>query len=131
MKKVKILLAVLLAAVMVIALVACNNTCKDGEHVWGTPKVNTAATCTTNGSQTKKCTVCGKEVTEDIPALDHDYSDQPYVSVGEEGHHQKCVRCDTYNDVVAHTIVNGVCTLCHANCGGGGDDPTPPNPATK
>lgn len=161
MKKVKILLAVLLAAVMVIALVACNNTCKDGEHVWGTPKVNTAATCTTKGSQTKKCTVCGKEVTEDIPALDHDYRAQPYVSAGEEGHHQKCVRCDTYNDVVAHkltkytpvegeqkhtvdcascdykgaavacTIVNGVCTLCHANYGGGGDDPTPPQPGDK
>ncbi len=42
-----------------------------GKHTYGTPTVTTPPTCTEKGSQTKKCTVCSKSVTEEVAAKGH------------------------------------------------------------
>ena len=43
------------------------------DHSWNKGSVTTAATCTSTGTKTFKCTVCGKTKTESIKALGHDY----------------------------------------------------------
>ncbi len=45
-----------------------------GEHTWDAGVETTAPTCTTAGVKTFTCTVCGETKTEEIPALDHDFS---------------------------------------------------------
>lgn len=67
--------------------------------------------CTNAGENTYTATVEGPdgkgyttEQKKEVPALGHDYENQPYESVGEDGHHQKCSRCETYNETETHTI---------------------------
>ena len=45
------------------------------DHTWGEWTVTTHATCTTDGSKERECSVCHQKETETIPALKHDWGD--------------------------------------------------------
>ena len=52
-------------------------------HSFGPWQVTTAATCTTDGSQTHSCTVCGESQTQSIPAYGHNYQNGVCSNCGE------------------------------------------------
>ena len=111
---------VLCLAISMVAFTSCNGTGNgegEGEgtgdaaceHTWATVEtVDTAATCTTDGSKSIKCTACG-EIKADsvtaIPALGHAYDDGTTVTeptCTQEGTVTKaCANC---GDVKTETV---------------------------
>ena len=70
-----------------------------GDHVWNSGTVTTPATCTEKGVRTYTCTSSSHTRTEDIPALNHSFAGQEYVSdnnatCGQDG--TKTIRCVRY-----------------------------------
>lgn len=105
MKKVKIFVAALAAAVVAISFAACGEKCATG-HSYGEWTVTVAATCTEDGTETRKCSVCDKEETRPIAKLGHDYGDPVYAERdGKLVTVRKCSRCDV-EDV--KEVENGV-----------------------
>lgn len=105
MKKVKIFVAALAAAVVAISFAACGEKCATG-HSYGEWTVTVAATCTEDGTETRKCGVCDKEETRPIAKLGHDYGDPVYAERdGKLVTVRKCSRCDV-EDV--KEVENGV-----------------------
>lgn len=105
MKKVKIFVAALAAAVVAISFAACGEKCATG-HSYGEWTVTVAATCTEDGTETRKCSVCDKEETHPIAKLGHDYGDPVYAERdGKLVTVRKCSRCDV-EDV--KEVENGV-----------------------
>lgn len=105
MKKVKIFVAALAAAVVAISFAACGEKCASG-HSYGEWTVTVAATCTEDGTETRKCSVCDKEETRPIAKLGHDYGDPVYAERdGKLVTVRKCSRCDV-EDV--KEVENGV-----------------------
>ena len=51
-----------------------------GDFVWDSGRVTTPATCTEKGVRTYTCTSSSHTKTEDIPALNHSFAGQEYVS---------------------------------------------------
>ena len=47
-----------------------------GNHTWGEWTIVTEATCTSNGSKERECSVCHKKETETIPATGHHWVDK-------------------------------------------------------
>lgn len=68
-------------------------------HKIENPTVTKAATCTEAGEEKGKCSVCGKEVTQTVPALGHTFSDVT----------------ETLDNtaVDGHTYVVKTCTVCN------------------
>lgn len=66
---VKLILAVALALVAMLAITSCK--CSDDEHAWDAGVVQTPATCTESGSTLFTCTDCDEQKTEITPALQH------------------------------------------------------------
>ncbi|MBQ6730919.1 MAG: hypothetical protein IJR08_03320, partial [Bacilli bacterium] len=67
MKQMKVL--GVLAVALTLGLTACGGGTKECKsHKWGSWEVVTAETCTVDGVQKHKCTVCGKEETKPIKA---------------------------------------------------------------
>ena len=70
-----------------------------GDYVWDSGTVTTPATCTGKGVRTYTCTSSSHTKTEDIPALNHSFAGQAYVSdnnatCGQDG--TKTIRCVRY-----------------------------------
>jgi len=70
-----------------------------GDFVWDSGRVTTPATCTGKGVRTYTCTSSSHTRTEDIPALNHSFAGQEYVSdnnatCGQDG--TKTIRCVRY-----------------------------------
>ena len=70
-----------------------------GDFVWDSGTVTTPATCTGKGVRTYTCTSSSHTKTEDIPALNHSFDGQEYVSdnnatCGQDG--TKTIRCVRY-----------------------------------
>ena len=70
-----------------------------GDFVWDSGTVTTPATCTGKGVRTYTCTSSSHTKTEDIPALNHSFAGQEYVSdnnatCGQDG--TKTIRCVRY-----------------------------------
>ena len=70
-----------------------------GDFVWDSGTVTTPATCTEKGVRTYTCTSSSHTKTEDIPALNHSFAGQEYVSdnnatCGQDG--TKTIRCVRY-----------------------------------
>ena len=70
-----------------------------GDHVWNSGTVTKPATCTEKGVRTYTCTSSTHTRTEDIPALNHSFAGQAYVSdnnatCGQDG--TKTIRCVRY-----------------------------------
>ena len=69
----------------------CSETVK-AAHTWDEGTVTKAATCKDTGSKVVKCTACGAEKTEAIPAnSNHTYGS--WSSDGIEGHNHTCSLC--------------------------------------
>ena len=64
-------------------------------------KVITEPTCTEDGLKLCRCTVCGKEMEVEIPALGHDHGGN--WTWNREEHWKKCLRCGEIIDCEEHT----------------------------
>ena len=71
MKKFAILLLSVVLIVASVALVACKVDQDTCDHKWGEWVETTAATCAAEGEQTRTCSVCKKQETQKIDALEH------------------------------------------------------------
>ena len=109
MKKLLFALTLVLSlAVSLVAFTSCGGGEEECEHIWGTvTSIDTAATCTKEGSQSIKCLSCG-EIKADsvtaIPALGHAYDDGTTVPATclEDGSVTKT--CSVCGDVKTETI---------------------------
>lgn len=105
MKKVKIFVAAMMAVMAILSFAACGDKCANG-HSYGEWTVTVAATCTEDGTETRKCSVCDKEETRPIAKLGHNYGDPVYAERdGKLVAVSKCSRCDV-EDV--KEVENGV-----------------------
>ena len=74
-----------LLSAAVVSMTMCFTACGEEEvaehdHVWNAGEVTTEPTCMEDGVKTYTCGVCGKEETEVIPALGHQYGDKGEVT---------------------------------------------------
>ena len=74
--------------------VACDKHLEDVKGI-------TEPTCTEDGLKLCRCTVCGKEMEVEIPALGHDHRGN--WTWNREEHWKKCLRCDAIIDCEEHT----------------------------
>ena len=123
---------------------SCDTSCnvcgekRSISHSWNSGTVNKKATCTTDGSKTVKCTVCGETKTETIKAYGHDYAnacDTTCANCSETrttthkygdawktdktSHWHECTECGDEKDVADHTpgpeatdYTPQICTVC-------------------
>ncbi|MBQ2892626.1 MAG: hypothetical protein IJE24_00665 [Oscillospiraceae bacterium] len=123
---------------------SCDATCnicgekRSVSHSWNSGTVNKNATCTTDGSKTVKCTVCGETKTETIKATGHNYAngcDTTCANCGQTrttthqygeawktdktSHWHECTECGDEKDVADHIpgpeatdYTPQVCTVC-------------------
>lgn len=121
------------AALMLFGAVAGLTACGGGhEHVWDGGEITAAATCTSEGVKTFRCTVegCGECYTEPVGKLNHEFTGD-WVEV-EGGHARQCANCtavdgenkqihnyteDTEKRVPATCHSDGVKTLVCDECG--------------
>ena len=90
-----------------------------GDFVWDSGTVTTPATCTGKGVRTYTCTSSSHTKTEDIPALNHSFAGQEYVSDNNATCEQdgtktaKCVRYGTGGCTETDTVTDTGSRLGH------------------
>ena len=90
-----------------------------GDFVWDSGRVTTPATCTGKGVRTYTCTSSSHTRTEDIPALNHSFAGQAYVSDNNATCEQdgtktaKCVRYGTGGCMETDTVTDTDSKLGH------------------
>ena len=90
-----------------------------GDFVWDSGTVTTPATCTGKGVRTYTCTSSSHTKTEDIPALNHSFAGQEYVSDNNATCEQdgtktaKCVRYGTGDCMETDTVTDTGSKLGH------------------
>ena len=90
-----------------------------GDYVWDGGTVTTPATCTEKGVRTYTCTSSSHTKTEDIPALNHSFAGQEYVSDNNATCEQdgtktaKCVRYGTGGCMETDTVTDTDSKLGH------------------
>ena len=90
-----------------------------GDFVWDGGTVTTPATCTEKGVRTYTCTSSSHTRTEDIPALNHSFAGQAYVSDNNATCEQdgtktaKCVRYGTGGCMATDTVTDTDSKLGH------------------
>ena len=90
-----------------------------GDFVWDSGTVTTPATCTEKGVRTYTCTSSSHTKTEDIPALNHSFAGQAYVSDNNATCEQdgtktaKCVRYGTGGCMETDTVTDTGSKLGH------------------
>ena len=90
-----------------------------GDFVWDSGTVTTPATCTEKGVRTYTCTSSSHTKTEDIPALNHSFAGQEYVSDNNATCEQdgtktaKCVRYGTGGCTETDTVTDTDSKLGH------------------
>ena len=90
-----------------------------GDFVWDGGTVTTPATCTGKGVRTYTCTSSSHTRTEDIPALNHSFAGQAYVSDNNATCEQdgtktvKCVRYGTGGCMATDTVTDTGSKLGH------------------
>ena len=90
-----------------------------GDFVWDSGTVTTPATCTGKGVRTYTCTSSSHTKTEDIPALNHSFAGQEYVSDNNTTCEQdgtktaKCVRYGTGGCTETDTVTDTGSKLGH------------------
>ena len=91
-----------------------------GDFVWDSGTVTTPATCTGKGVRTYTCTSSSHTKTEDIPALNHSFAGQAYVSDNNATCEQdgtktvKCVRYGRGGCTEKDTVVDTGSMLGHS-----------------
>ena len=73
-------------------------------HTFGEWTVTKAATCTEKGSRKHTCSVCKYEVTEDISAKGHAYSENWTSDATDHWHTATCEHAEEVSDKTAHTF---------------------------
>ena len=90
-----------------------------GDFVWDSGRVTTPATCTGKGVRTYTCTSSSHTRTEDIPALNHSFAGQAYVSDNNATCEQdgtktaKCVRYGEGGCTATDTVTDTDSKLGH------------------
>ena len=90
-----------------------------GDFVWDSGRVTTPATCTGKGVRTYTCTSSSHTRTEDIPALNHSFAGQAYVSDNNATCEQdgtktaKCVRYGESGCMATDTVTDTDSKLGH------------------
>ena len=90
-----------------------------GDFVWDSGRVTTPATCTGKGVRTYTCTSSSHTRTEDIPALNHSFAGQAYISDNNATCEQdgtktaKCVRYGTGGCMETDTVTDTGSKLGH------------------
>ena len=90
-----------------------------GDFVWDSGRVTTPATCTGKGVRTYTCSSSSHTRTEDIPALNHSFAGQAYVSDNNATCEQdgtktaKCVRYGTGGCMETDTVTDTDSKLGH------------------
>lgn len=90
-----------------------------GDFVWDSGTVTTPATCTGKGGRTYTCTSSSHTKTEDIPALNHSFAGQEYVSDNNATCEQdgtktaRCVRYGTGGCMATDTVTDTDSKLGH------------------
>ena len=90
-----------------------------GDYVWDSGTVTTPATCTGKGVRTYTCTSSSHTKTEDIPALNHSFDGQEYVSNNDATCEQDgtktatCVRYGTGGCMETDTVTDTDSKLGH------------------
>ncbi len=90
-----------------------------GDFVWDSGRVTTPATCTGKGVRTYTCSSSSHTRTEDIPALNHSFAGQAYVSDNNATCEQdgtktaKCVRYGTGDCTETDTVTDTGSKLGH------------------
>ena len=90
-----------------------------GDFVWDSGTVTTPATCTEKGVRTYTCTSSSHTKTEDIPALNHSFAGQEYVSDNNATCEQdgtktaRCVRYGTGGCMETDTVTDTDSKLGH------------------
>ena len=90
-----------------------------GDYVWDSGTVTTPATCTGKGVRTYTCTSSSHTKTEDIPALNHSFAGQEYVSDNNATCEQdgtktaKCARYGTGGCTETDTVTDTGSKLGH------------------
>ena len=90
-----------------------------GDFVWDSGRVTTPATCTGKGVRTYTCTSSSHTRTEDIPALNHSFAGQAYISDNNATCEQdgtktaKCVRYGTGGCMETDTVTDTDSKLGH------------------
>ena len=90
-----------------------------GDYVWDSGTVTTPATCTGKGVRTYTCTSSSHTKTEDIPALNHSFDGQEYVSNNDATCEQDgtktatCVRYGTGGCMATDTVTDTDSKLGH------------------
>ena len=90
-----------------------------GDFVWDSGRVTTPATCTGKGVRTYTCTSSSHTRTEDIPALNHSFAGQAYISDNNATCEQdgtktaKCVRYGTGGCTETDTVTDTGSKLGH------------------
>ncbi len=99
----------------------------DHEHVWSDWTVETAATCTESGVETRQCSICGEKESRDIKALGHNFCGEVVNDVAStcstHGYKEtRCIRCDAtqkeqyeldpdnHSNIVTDEAVEATCT---------------------
>ena len=91
-----------------------------GDHVWNSGTVTKPATCTEKGVRTYTCTSSTHTRTEDIPALNHSFAGQEYVSNNDATCEKdgtktaKCVRYGTGGCMETDTVPDTGSKLGHS-----------------
>ena len=90
-----------------------------GDFVWDSGRVTTPATCTGKGVRTYTCSSSSHTRTEDIPALNHSFAGQAYISDNNATCEQdgtktvKCVRYGTGGCTATDTVTDTDSKLGH------------------
>ena len=90
-----------------------------GDFVWDSGRVTTPATCTGKGVRTYTCSSSSHTRTEDIPALNHSFAGQAYISDNNATCEQdgtktaKCVRYGTGGCMAIDTVTDTDSKLGH------------------
>ena len=90
-----------------------------GDHAWDSGRVTKPATCTGKGVRTYTCSSSSHTRTEDIPALNHSFAGQAYVSDNNATCEQdgtktaKCVRYGTGGCMATDTVTDTGSKLGH------------------
>ena len=115
------LFAAIFSVVAIAACVAGLSACKkDGhEHVWDGGEITAAATCTSTGVKTYKCTVegCNETYTETIEKTAHSFTGA-FVKVEGGKHAHKCANCEAVDtaNAVDHDFVEDTSRRVDATC---------------
>lgn len=97
--------------IIAFSLLVLLTSCEQHVHTWDNGTVTTAATCTTEGVKTFKCTGCDETKTESIPKVANHSFDTAWTSDADNHWHAATCGCTSeQSDLAVHTWDEGEIT---------------------